>query len=323
MLNKDYEINSKQLFWKFRPEDGLFYHSKYPWERGDTYFKEFRGEYDALFRSGLAYIAYGDEDIKQGILNCFRPYIIGEDRKIEHTKYQASRASNRFGEDDVSRDQIILALAALEYNGDIEEVQEIASRLSFRVSKRFLMTPVMWFWVKYLATRDEKWKKRYAIIQTLELLYQVPLTKFLRWLAGATKQIPIPHDQHSDLPYKKGKRLKLYKTIGYPEYGLHFAAWRYYVTPFEGVLGKLSRSLMRWQAQDHNLLFRILMRGKQVTQQEIESFEPTNTFMWQRRDDVAIAWIFKLKPEQYEYNDIERDILKTLIQNEKDRKENS
>ena len=86
MLNKDYKINSKQLFWKFRPEDGLFYHSKYPWERSDIHFKEFRGEYDALFRSGLAYIAYGDEDIKRGILNCFRPYIIAA--KTERSNIQ-------------------------------------------------------------------------------------------------------------------------------------------------------------------------------------------------------------------------------------------
>ena len=313
MLNKDLEINSKQLFWKFRPEDGLFYHSKYPWERGDTHFKEFRGEYDALFRSGLAYIAYGDEDIKRGILNCFRPYIIGEDRKIEHTKYQASRASSRFGEDDVSRDQIILALSALEFNGDIEEVQEICNRLSFRVSKRFLMTPTMWFWVKYLGTRKQKWKNAFAFMQTLEHLIQIPMTKFLRWITGATKQIPLPHNQHSELPYKQGKRFKLYTTIGYPEYGLHFAAWQYYVVPFEGLLGKLNRRLMRWQMEDNNLLLRILLDGDDITINEFESIEPTNTFIWQRRLDVAIAWIYKLKPEQVEYNNLEVDIIRTMM----------
>jgi len=313
MLNKDYNINSKQLFWKFRPEDGLFYHSKYPWEHGDTHFKEFRGEYDTLFRSGLAYIAYGDEDIKRGILNCFRPYIIGEDRNPDRMKYQASRASNRFGEDDVSRDQIILALTALEYNGDIEEVKEIASKLSFRVSKRFLMTPTMWFWVKYLATRENKWKNAFAFMQTLEHVIQIPMTKFLRWITGATKQIPLPHNKHSNLPYKKGKRFKLYTTIGYPEYGLHFAAWQQYVVPFGGILGKINRSLMRWQMEDNNLLLRILLGGKKIEFWEFESIEPTNTFIWQRRLDVAIAWIYRLKPEQVEYNNLEVDIISTLL----------
>jgi len=312
MLNKDYEINSKQLFWKFRPEDGLFYHPKYPWERGDLHFKEFRGEYDTLWRSGLGYIAYGAEETKQGIINCFRPYIIGEQRDPSRTKYQASRASNRFGEDDVSRDQIILALASLEFNGDIEEVKEIASRLSFRLSRRFLMTPTMWFWVKYLATREEKWKNRFAFMLTLEHAVNIPVTKFLRWLAGANKPIPLPHDQHSELPYKKGIRYWLYKTLGYPEYGLHFAAWQQYVTQFGGILGKINTKLMRWQMEDSNILLRMLT-GESVSVVEMQQVKPTNTFIWQRRHDVATAWIYELDEKKAQFNNIEVDILEAVM----------
>ena len=312
MLNKDFEINSKQLFWKFRPEDGLFYHSKYPWEHNDSHFKEFRGEFDTLWRSGLGYIAYGDEEIKQGIINCFRPYIIGEQRDISNIKYQASRASNRFGEDDVSRDQVIMALAALEFNGDIEEVKEIASRLSFRLSRRFLMTPVMYFWVKYLATRKTGWKLAYQTIQTLELLYQVPLTKLLRWLSGATKPIPLPHDQHTKLPYKKGIMYNIYQTIGYHEYGLHFAAWRQYVTTSCGLLGKLNKKLMRWQMEDSNLLLRLLV-GDWIDMRDVDEFKSTNTFIWQRRSDVSTAWVYELKPEEIEFNDLERDVLLKVL----------
>lgn len=312
MLNKDPQINSRQLFWKFRPEDGLFYHSKYPWERNDTYFKEYRGEYDTLWRSGLGYIAYGDEDTKNGIINCFRPYIIGESRDHSKYKYQASRSSNRFGEDDVSRDQVIMALASLEFNGDIEEVKEIASRLSFRLSRRFLMTPTMWFWVKYLATREQKWKRRFAFMLTLEHAINIPVTKFLRWLAGATKPIPLPHDQHSKLPYKKGIRYNLYKLLGYPEYGLHFAAWQQYVVPFGGILGTINKSLMKWQMEDSNLLLRLLI-DDWIDARDIDEVKPTNTFIWQRRSDIATAWIYELKPEEYEFNNLELDILESVI----------
>jgi hypothetical protein len=313
MLNKDQEINSKQLFWKYRSEDGLFYHKKYPWERNDIHFKQFRGEYDTLWRSGLGYIAYGDEKTKQGIVDCFRPYIIGESRDHSKYKYQAARASNRFGEDDVSRDQVIMALAALEFNGDIEEVQEIAGRLSFRLSRRFLMTPTMWFWVKYLATRENKWKRRFAFMQTLEHTINIPLTKFLRFLAGATKPISLPHDQHTELPYKKGWRLKLYKLLGYPEYGLHFAAWQYYVAPYGGFLGKWNLKLMRWQMEDNNLLLRTMLKGREVSMNEVDMFKPTNTFIWQRRSDVTTAWIYELKEEEYEFNNLELDILLKVI----------
>lgn len=309
MLNKDYDLNRKQLHWKFRPDDGLFYKPKPPWEHHDPHFKEFRVEYDSLWRSGLAYIAYGDKDIKQGILSCFRPYIIGEDRDRSKTKYQASRASNRFGEDDVSRDQVILALSSLEFNGNTEEVMEICNRLPFRLSRRFLMTPTMWFWVKYLGTRKQGWKNAFAFMQTLEHLIQIPLTKFLRWISGATKPIPLPHNQHTKLPYKEGWRWKIYQTIGYPEYGLHFAAWQYYTVPFGGILGKLNRWLMKWQMQNSNLLLRLLLGGKDLTISEVKHFKPTNTFMWQRRTDVRTAWIYELKPEEYEFNNLEKDIL--------------
>lgn len=313
MLNKDFEINRKQLHWKFNPNDGLFYKPQPPWEHWDPEFKEWRVEFDTLWRSGLGYIAYGDEETKKGIIKCFRPYIIGEDRDESKIKYQASRASNRFGEDDVSRDQVILALASLEFNGDINEVKEIAGRLPFRLSRRFLMTPTMWFWVKYLATRKSGWKSAFAFMQTLEHVIQIPLTKFLRFLAGARKPIAIPHNKYTQLPYKQGLRLKLYKAIGYPEYGLHFAAWQYYVVPFGGILGKINKSLMRWQMEDSNLLLRALLGGRKVEQDEIDSFKPTNTFMWQRRRDVATAWIYELDPEQYEYNNLEVDILNKVL----------
>lgn len=318
MLNKDNELNRKVLYWKFRQDDGLFYHKKYPWERSDIHFKEFRGEFDALWRSGLGYITYGDPKTKQGIINCFRPYIIGEQRDHSKYKYQASRASNRFGEDDVSRDQVILALSALEFNGDIEEVKEITDRLPFRLSRRFLMTPTMWFWVKYLATREEKWKKRFTTMQFIEHLIQIPLTKVLRWFSGATKPIPLPHDQHSKVPYKKGWRYKLYKLIGYPEYGLHFAAWQQYVVKSDSLIANLNRSLMRWQMQNDNLLLRILLDDKKnpVTESDIESIVPTNTFIWQRRNDIVTAWIYPLKPEEYQYNNLEVDIIKTLLSNQ-------
>ena len=312
MLNTDYEINQKQLFWKYREQDGLFYHTKFPWEHDDPYFGKFRGEFDALWRSGLGYIAYGDPKTKEGIINCFRPFIIGETRDHSKYQYQASRASNRFGEDDVSRDQVILALSALEFNGDVEEVKEITSRLPFRLSRRFLMTPTMWFWVKYLATRKQGWKNAFAFMQTLEHLIQIPLTKFLRWLAGATKPIPLPHNQHSELPYKKGFKYKLYTTLGYPEYGLHFAAWQQYVVPFGGVLGWVNKSLIKWQMENSNLLLRLLI-GEWVDMLEVNEVQPTNTFIWQRRSDVTTAWVYPLKPEEYEWNNLEVDILKTLM----------
>lgn len=66
---------------------------------------------------------------------------------------------------------------------------------------------------------------------------------------------------------------------------------------------------MKWQMQDSNLLLRLLLGGKDLTISEVKHFKPTNTFMWQRRTDVRTAWIYELKPEEYEFNNLEKDIL--------------
>jgi len=312
MLNKDPEINRKQLFRKFNAADGMFYIPPQPWEEQDSERGQFRGEFDSLWRTSLAYITYKDSDLKQAIVNCFRRFeMINMPGKYW---YQASRASNRYGEDDVSRDQVILALASLKVNGDEAELKEIASHLPFRLSRRFLMTPTMWFWVKWLATDKKRFKLAYLSMNLIEHLISVTYTKALRKLTGATTPVPLPHDKNTVWSFNvNGWKAKLYKAVGYPEYGLHFSSWMIYSVNDQSWLGKLNKRIMRWQMQDSNLLLRILLDGQQVTNDEVEAFKSTNTFMWQRRTDFPLSWVYELKPKEREFNDYEKDILKTLL----------
>lgn len=312
MLNKNPEINRNQLFRKFNSTDSMFYVPPQPWEAADLDRNLFRGEFDSLWRTSLAYITYKDIDLKNAIVNCFRKFeMINFPGKYW---YQASRASNRYGEDDVSRDQVILALVALKLMGDEVELKEIASHLPFRLSRRFRMTPGMWFWVKYLATGKSGFKTAYLLMNLIEHCISVPMTKGLRLLAGATKPVALPHDKNTVWPFNpNGWKAKTYKVLGYPEYGLHFASWMIYSINDNSLLTRMNKGLMRWQMQDSNLLLRILLDGKLITNEEIKSFKPTNTFMWQRRTDFSISWVYELKPKEYEYNNYEVDILYALI----------
>ena len=312
MLNKDLEINSKQLFRRFNPKDGMFYTPPMPWEEYDSEHGEFRGEFDSLWRTSLAYITYGDQDLKEAIVKCFRKFtMINFPGKYW---YQASRASNRYGEDDVSRDQVILALVALKLRGDEAELKEITAHLPFRLSRRFRMTPGMWFWVKYLATGKSGFKTAYLLMNLIEHCISVPMTKGLRFLAGATKPVALPHDKKTIWPFDQNSwKVRLYKALGYPEYGLHFASWILYSVNDDSLLARMGKTVMRWQMQDSNLLLRILLDGQPVREEEIKAFTPTNTFMWQRRTDFSTSWVYELKPEQYEFNNYEVDILYTLL----------
>ena len=84
------------------------------------------GKGDALWRTSLAYMTWKLPDMKEGILGCFRKFdMIGLDKYW----YQASRYTGRYKEDDVSRDQTLLAFSALKVNGDQEELNEILNHL--------------------------------------------------------------------------------------------------------------------------------------------------------------------------------------------------
>lgn len=310
MLNKDYDFNRRQLFWKFNPKDSMIYVPRLPWEEVDLERGPFRGEFDSLWRTSLAYIAYGDKDLKSGILNCFRKFTMIN--YPDQYWYQASRASNRYGEDDVSRDQVILALSALKVRGNENEVVELAKHLPTRLSRRFKMNPGMIFWVKYLATRKKRWLNLYLIMNLVEHSLSITLTKILRSWVGATKPVPLPHDKNTVWPFKFGWKTEVYKAIGYPEYALHFSSWMLYSVDDQGWLSSLNKALMRWQMQDSNLLLRMLLDGKEVTNEEINQHQPTNTFMWQRRTDFPMNWVYNPDASMFIANNIETDILFTI-----------
>jgi hypothetical protein len=140
------------------------------------------------------------------------------------------------------------------------------------------------------------------------------MTKGLRFLAGATKPVALPHDKKTIWPFDQNSwKVRLYKALGYPEYGLHFASWILYSINDDSLLARMGKTVMRWQMQDSNLLLRILLDGEPVREEEIKAFTPTNTFMWQRRTDFSTSWVYELKPEQYEFNNYEVDILYTLL----------
>lgn len=64
--------------------------------------------------------------------------------------------------------------------------------------------------------------------------------------------------------------------------------------------------------EDSNLLLRLLI-GDWVDIREVSEVKPTNTFIWQRRSDVATAWIYELDEKKVEYNNLEVDILDAVM----------
>lgn len=306
MLNKEKSKNDKILYYKFNIDDGMMYRQPFPWETKES---PYSGKGDALWRTGISYISYGDKDLLNGIKNCFRKFdMINYKGKYW---YQLSRASNRYKEDDVSRDQTILALSALRFNGDDELLKEYAKHLPFKLSRRFNMTINMWFWVKYLETNNLFYDFIFKLLTLLENIIQISITKILRKIAGMDKHYP-PSEPGKYINPNNTEKLsyKIYNTLKFPAYSLHLSAWKLYSTKNKGILWWLNKKIILWEAEKDNYLIRLLM-GKEISQELIDNYRPTNQFRWSLRLD-GDSWIEYISNDKSEYNCIEIDVLKSI-----------
>jgi len=301
------------------------------------------GRGDALWRTGLAYISYGEEIIKQGIMSCYRPFemINKKGKKI----YQASRCSARYREDDVSRDQTIISLAALKVNGNDCELEELVSHLPFRLSRRFIMGPTMWCWLKAI-TGSKKYNTIFAMLEIIEFVISIAMSKVIRLILKTNKV----HSQEEDLTiddskgfwyfnqknkwiwleekgvnngrkmygeYKKklydNKFYKFLDNIIYPDYALHLTGWMVY-TMRDGFWKKILQKLLLWAADKNNLLIK-LQSGKKIEYSEIENIKTTRGYKWSRRLD-GTNYTYELSGDDVLYNNINKDVLIALHEKE-------
>lgn len=298
MLNKNLETN-KSLYWKFNANDGMMYSTPWPWNGPYT---EFSGAGDALIRTSLTYIAYKDSELKQSILKCFRKFtMIDQPNKYW---YQASRCSNRYREDDVSRDQVILALSSLAVNKDFSELKEITQHLPFKLSRRFNMSLTMWVWVKYLQTDKKIWSDLHHIFNVLELIIAVPLTKFLRKKAKVDKYM-APGTFISDST-KNSIWYRIYNKIQLPGYALHLKAWQYYTSNKKGAFATLNRALMLSDVESDNYLMQELL-GNCLDSSDYKSISNWRPHLRLNGDNNGTVWY--LKESEIEYNQLDKDIL--------------
>ena len=113
---------------------------------------------DNLWRTSLAYIAYGHPALKEGMMNCTR--------WIDKNHIRFYRSVEQTDE-NVSRDQITMFLVALALRG--EDVKKYTKAIKWKLSKRYSLTPDMWLWLKALGGNK--------IARTLFYLIEIPIVK--------------------------------------------------------------------------------------------------------------------------------------------------
>lgn len=293
------------------------------------------GQDDAVLRTALSYIAYKEPILKEGVVSCFT--------KIPRGKsyyYQGARCYPRYGEHDMSRDQTIIALSSLKFNGDMAEIKEIAPNLRFRLSDRFAMTLALWIWLRMICTDSKFWSTIFGIMELIELLPSVLINKLIRpilkydkefnmeWYMSIDPTTGLWHnwddmgwvfDENVDWcnnGYKlyglndkrlaESKWLKFLDSVKYPEYAAHLGSWMiYFMKP--GFLKKVLQKLMVWNIEKENYLLRMLM-GKDVSLKDINSWKPVHGYRWSSRLN-GTYYTNLLEGEDSIYNVIDKDIL--------------
>jgi len=274
------------------------------------------GEYDALWRTSLGAIAYGEKNLIKSLFDCFRKYkLINRDGYW----YQACRNKPRYQEDDVSRDQTILALSALSYLDKHDKLSkdeknariDILKHLPYRLSRRFYMSPTMYFWVK--SQYNKKYSFIYGLLHFMELSIVVPLNKLIRTIVNIHGDLPQSvHINRIKYNYMHKKKLSFFRKFIYglstPGYSFHLAAWMNYTvkSPFRRLINKL----LKYEVESSNYLIRLLS-GDDIKLSKLVEYLPMIYWRWSSRLDgwSASAPYRLLNKEESKFNELDYDIL--------------
>jgi len=306
---------------------------EHPWEWAMKEGKLNCGEGDALWRTGLAYITWKEEMMKEGILDCYR--LVPAGPHFKKPFYQAMRHTGRWDEDDVTRDQVIMSLASLKVNDDIYSLNEIASKLPYRLSRKYKMTPDMWAWVKtFTFTRHKKlYTNLCCIFQIIEKFVAFNFNKIIAKLCGYKRDSIKNNDYtsrvHYDIKQTHNKfQLQLARAY-YPGFAFHLACWQIYTLPQNQntFLRRVLTKMMLNYCEKENYLCRILLGDKTVTWEEVEGYESREGFRWQAYLDGSWPNYNGEKSQEWkdkylQYNQLDKDCLITLWKKENNGRNN-
>ena len=254
MMNKRYIIDKL----------GAFLYQGPSWEVNPKLWRG--GHADAPWRTGIAAFCYPEHRKK------FLEFIKSCDnngkfwRHPEHTK------------DDFSRDQYIMSVSALA----IYEPESLEKffKPKLKLSKRFNISPSLYFWRKLLSAKNKYAIKLHRFLYTITSLINLNLNYF-GWFLHRTLKFP--------------KFLQKYIKTGKlrpPYFAFHLHSWMFFTAhktgkiDMNGLLGKESIKQMEFlnkKVDSRNYLMELLLTNKSNTQEPYISFPHKNitNFMWQ------------------------------------------
>jgi hypothetical protein len=286
------------------------------------------GRADALWRTGYGSIAYngtetGDQFI-EGIKSCFK-----DDGKggIHVWRYPVDEYNGSFSPvpnphglefDSVSRDQTMMGFVGLAANGRQDLVKKYHSGLKWKLSYFNDQTIDFWLWAKAISG-SWFWTQIFWILSTITVPLSIGWNEVLFAIGRINRKrnYDDPVDGYGQVSLDfmdAGYDWKWNKTDDFI-YKVH---WRFYVyVQFclqMYVLPKHPlKKFLQWVCKsvrfDNNYFVKLLL-GEEVTQEEMDSYEPRYGARWQSRMNITSRAAAKpLKPEHLTDLNYDKDLL--------------
>ncbi len=293
MFSKEKLNNKQRLVWD---KDNLMLYEVIPgwvdWDNDINNELHFE-KHNALWRTALACIIYDDDDLVEGVKRCFRRYDFeakvhksGEIPKFY--KYQACRCNPRMWEEDVSRDQVIMGITALELKNK-ESAREIAGNLPFRLSRRFMMTGSLYLWLKWISNKTKLNENMASFLFFIETFLSLIVT-FI------------------------GIKLNIRSFI-LPYFSIFLTSWQLRVMPNNLLLRLTKKMLLRIvkKMDINNFVMRKLLDDKEITLEHFKDYKPMTSHRW----EVYLPWtkrfIREMTDDEAVANTLDVDLIDILF----------
>lgn len=250
------------------------------------------GKHDALFRTSLAYLIYGDKKFYDAIMSCF---------VLENGLLKVYRHRD-YGSDTVSRDQIAAALVALKLRGNYHDVKFIVENLKWKLSNRFNQTLDFYFWQKSLLC-NRKFANIFYIITFFMFLFVIPWNYVIRKIVGlkSVDQKKFIPDQFFNLSNWKQKAIKMM----YPTFALFLLALQIKAAPTT-FLKSVVQNLVLLEVEPSNHFIRNALNKKSMD----KSYISMRGIRWNDRLDQSNDNGLRLmKRDEIGRYDFDRDLL--------------
>lgn len=251
------------------------------------------GKHDALFRTSLAYMIYGEQRMLDAIKSCF---------VIENGKLRVYRHKD-YGSETVSRDQIAAAFIALKLRGNYQDLRHYITHLKWKLSDRFNQTLDFYFWQKSLLC-NRFYANMFYIVTMLFFLFVIPWNYSIRKIVGlkSVNQRDFKADQFFILPKWKQKLIKLM----YPTFALFLLALQIKVAPLTP-LKIFTKRLVLKEVEGSNYFIRNVLKHENFIDKDYISMRGIR---WNDRldqsNDNGLRLMHRDETGQY---DFDRDLL--------------